>query len=83
MIMLWPSHQSITPLEQLGGQQDLKPSQQLRFPVADLEVVEGISASTVSARAKGGYMLDVVCPEPRYGMHVGVFSAVHSGPNAV
>lgn len=34
---------------------------------------------------KGGGVasLDVVYAEPRYGMHVGVFSAVHGGPNAV
>lgn len=54
--------------------------------MADLEGVEGISASAISARAKagrGGCMLDVVHPEPRYGLHVGVFSAVHGWPNAV
>lgn len=42
-----------------------------------VEGVEGISASAISARAKRGWrgymLLDVVCPEPRYGMHVGVF----------
>lgn len=86
MIMRGPSW-SITPLERIGGQHNSKPSQQLMAQVADpegVEGVEGISASPPSAPARGrgrgrggggGCTLDVVYSEPRYGMHVGVFSA--------
>lgn len=79
----WP----VASLGQLDGQQDLKPSRQLSAQVADLEGVEGISASAISHQREGEgeerCMLDVVYPEPRYGMHVGVFCAVHGEPNAV
>lgn len=83
---------AVSRLGRIDRQQDLKPSQQLRaqvlkwltLGVGDVEGIISASPHTHHREGEeGGYMLDVVCPEPRYGMHVGVFSAVHDGPNAV